>query len=159
MNDTSTKDVHSDLFGETLSEIADGPMIGSKAALTKAIMLRLSEKGVGISGCSSPKIMNRSVRTLQAYAREHQIAMPDYVPMSMRPMLVFMQRGDFFELIGEDVGIEAAAKVLNVAVQTDKTHGPTFNIPVHGMDAARKALKAAWFRVRLVKQKKGRKNG
>lgn len=157
MNDTSTKDVHSDLFGETLSEIADGPMIGSKAALTKAIMTRLSEKGVGITGCSSPKIMNRSVRTLQAYAREHQIAMPDYVPMSMRPELTFIQRGGFFNLIGDHV--EAAAKALGVPARPDEVYGSYILVQPQEMDAARKTLKAAWFRVRLVKQKKGRKNG
>lgn len=148
-----------DLFGEALGEIANGPLVGGAGGLTRALLTRLAEKGMTLEQCAGPRIMARSVRTLQSHARKYQIAMPDYVPMSMRPRLVFMQRGDFFELIGEHV--EAAARVLGVVVQTSRAHGPTFGIPAHSIDDAREKLRAAWFVVKLVKQKKarGKKNG
>lgn len=155
----SAKNTTADLFGEALGDLASGPMVGAGAQLTRALLTRLSEKGMTLEQCAGPRVMARSVRTLQTHARKYQIAMPDYVPMSMRPRLVFMQRGDFFELIGEHV--EAAARVLGVVVQTSKAHGPTFGIPAHSIDDAREKLRAAWFVVKLVKQKKarGKKNG
>lgn len=48
-------------------------------------MCRLKEKGLTLKQCADRRIMNRSLRTLQAHAREFDLAFPDYVPRKLKP--------------------------------------------------------------------------
>jgi hypothetical protein len=109
-----------DLFGATIKEMAAGPHIGGHAALTKALMERLSEKGLPLEHLTDPKMMKRSRRTLEAHAREYGIAFPDYVPMALRKQLAFVQRGDFFELVGDEV--DKVAEILGMVVTVKDVH-------------------------------------
>ena len=74
-----------DLFGSTLTDIANGPRVGSFGALTEALMRRFAEKGLTLAQLADRRMMNRSLRTLQQHAREFEISFPDYVPMKLRP--------------------------------------------------------------------------
>lgn len=74
-----------ELFNTTLVEIAHGPRVGSRRALTLALMKRLAEKGLTIEQLSDKRMMNLAISTLKKYARDFEIAFPDFVPVSMRP--------------------------------------------------------------------------
>lgn len=73
------------LFGSALSEIANGPRVTEYGGLTEALIRRLHEKGLTIEQCADRRVMNRSVATLERYARKFELAFPDYVPMALRP--------------------------------------------------------------------------
>lgn len=139
------------LFGDTLNEIANGPHVGGFGAVTEALMRRLAEKGLTLEHLSSRQMMNRSIRTLEAHAREFALAFPDYVPMELRKKLAFMQRGDFYELRGEHV--EAVAKLLEIVV-LGKGEAQMCAVPCHAIDEAREALQDAWYVVKLIRAKK-----
>lgn len=143
-----------DLFADTLTEIANGPHVGSFGAVTEALMRRLSEKGLPLAHLADQKMMNRSIRTLEARAREYGLAFPDYVPLSLRKRLVFQQRGDFYVLRGEDA--VAVAKCLDTVV-TGKGDAREVSFPVHAADECRQVLETAWYVVKLIRAKKPRK--
>jgi hypothetical protein len=71
----------------TLSEIAEGPHghVSNHHALTEALLRRLNEKGLTLEQCADRRLMDRSLRTLQAYAREFELSFPDYTPLKLRP--------------------------------------------------------------------------
>lgn len=73
-----------DLFGAVLSDIANGPS-GARDNLTEALLRRLHEKGLTLAQCADKRIMKRSVGTLQKYARQFDLAFPDYIPQKLRP--------------------------------------------------------------------------
>lgn len=126
-----------DLFAGTISELANGPMVGDYTQLTEALMRRLSEKGLSIEQLAGPKMMNRAVSTLQARAREFGIAFPDYVPTKLIRRVEFVKRGDFYETAGEYT--EDMAKALNMVLTRRKT-GHWLGIPAHGFDDAINSL-------------------
>lgn len=140
-----------DLFKDALTEIADGPRIGGHGNLTKALMERLAEKGMTLAQCADPRMMKRSLATLQKHAREYGLQFPDYVPLSMRPKLVFMRSGDFYELRGEHVA--AVASTLEIPVR-GKGDAAMVAVPAHGFDDAREALEAKFYVVKKVKAKR-----
>lgn len=140
-----------DLFADALTEVANGPRVGGFAGTTEALMRRLAEKGATLAHLSTKPMMNRSVRTLEAHAREFGIAFPDYVPMALRKRVVFLQRGDFFELRSEHVPAVAAILDIVVAGEGDER---MCAFPVHAEDECRQALEGNWFVVKLVRAKK-----
>lgn len=139
-----------DMFGSLLTEIADGPQLGSHAALTKALMQRFAEKKLTLAYLAGPKMMGRSIHTLREHAREYGLAFPDYVPLAQRPVAVLMKRGAAYELHGDQAG---AAEALAVPVASDGL----ITVPASELEAARDKLHAAWFVVRVVKDKSAKK--
>jgi Fe-S oxidoreductase len=137
--------------GETLTEIANGPHIGGHAGVTEALMRRLCEKGLPLSHLADPRMMKRSLSTLQAYAREYELAFPDYVPMSLRKQVALVQSGDFFNAIGDDA--EKVAETLGIAV-TKRDGQLMCGVPAHALEASAKQLKDAFYRVKIVRAKK-----
>lgn len=147
-----------DLFTGTLNDLANGPHLRGRETLTRALMTRLAEKGLTLDECAGRLMMDRKRATLEAHARKYGLAFPDYVPMTLRKVLAFHQRGDFYELRGEHV--EAVAKLLDIAV-TGKGDSRQCAFPVHSADECRQVLQANWFIVKLVKQgkRKAKENG
>jgi hypothetical protein len=139
-----------ELFGTTLNDIANGPHLGGLDGVTEALMRRLSEKGLPLEQLCDRRMMDRSRRTLEARAREFGIAFPDYVPLKLRKQLTFVQRGDFFELHSEHV--PAVAGLLTVVARGTREE-PMLALPAHSIDEAREQLQAAWYVVKLVRQK------
>jgi hypothetical protein len=140
-----------ELFGTALAEIADGPHVGSShASLTEALMRRLAEKGATLDHLCDRKMMKRSRATLEARARQFGIAFPDYVPMALRKTLSFVQRGDYFELRGDDV--RAVAKLLEIVV-VGKPDEPMCAVPCYSIDPIREQLRGAFYIVKLTRQK------
>lgn len=74
-----------ELFGNALSDIANGPHLGGHAGITEMLMRRLHEKGLSLEELCDRRVMKRSLRTLQRYARQFELAFPDYVPAKLRP--------------------------------------------------------------------------
>lgn len=74
-----------EMFTEVLNGVADGPMVTSYMGLTEALMRRFSEKGFTLETLSGRKMMNRSIKTLQAHAREFELIFPDYTPRKLKP--------------------------------------------------------------------------
>lgn len=149
-----------DLFADSLREIAAGPHVGSFDAVTEALMRRLSEKGLTLEHLASRQMMNRSVRTLEAHAREYGLAFPDYVPAALRKRVVLQQFGDFYEVIGDDA--HAVAKTLGIVVSKRKRDGePMCGVPAHALTDCVEKLKAAFYIVKIVKAKrrKAKANG
>lgn len=135
-----------ELFGSALSEIADGPAVGSHAALTKALMQRMAEKGATLEHLTDRRMMKRSIGTLQKKAREFGLSFPDYVPMALRRKVEFKRRGDFYEADGP--GAFVANEVLGL-IQSKKRDGTsTCAIPAHRAVEWREALVKAWVRVK-----------
>ena len=136
-----------DLIGSVLNDMAAGPMISDHAALTGALLKRLGEKGLTLAQCADRRIMNRSLRTLEAYAREFKLTFPDYVPMELRPVICLRRSGDFYEAAGPDA--ELVAKTLGVVVSV-RDDTPSCGLPVHSLADSIKALKAAGIRVKKM---------
>lgn len=143
-----------DLFGSVLSDIANGPKITGHADLTGALMRRLAEKGLSLEQLTDNRVMKRSRATLEARAREFGIAFPDYVPMEMRKIVTLIQSGDFFMLEGDLT--DEVAKLCDMVVTTTRQGVRSVGFPLHSIEETRGKLKAAWYIVRLVKQKKPR---
>lgn len=140
-----------DMFSDTLVDIANGPHVGGHAALTEALMRRLSEKGLPLSHLADPRMMKRSVKTLQAHAREFGLAFPDYVPSALRKRVAMIQMGDFFEVIGEDA--EAVAETLGIVV-SKRGDQKMCGVPAHSLDDYLEKLKAAFYVVKVIRAKK-----
>ena len=140
-----------ELFGDTLTEMANGPHIGGHAGITEALMRRLCEKGLPLSHLADRRIMKRSLATLQAHAREYNLAFPDYVPMALRKKIALVQFGDFFECIGEDA--TKVAETLGIVV-TKRNGQPMCGVPAHALDDYVGKLKDAFYIVKIVRAKK-----
>ena len=143
-----------DMFAGAVREVADGPRVSDFQGLTKALLKRLSEKGLTLEECAGPKMLNRSVETLQRHCVNFGIAFPDYTPANMRKHVQFVQRGDFMELTGEHVG--EVAKALEIAV-TERDGAAMCAIPAHGFERAKADLRKAGFQAKKAKPAKKRK--
>lgn len=140
--------------GETLTDMANGPHIGGHSGITEALMRRFCEKGLPLSHLADSRMMKRSLATLQAHAREYELAFPDYVPMSLRKRIALVQFGDFFEVIGADA--EPVAKTLGIIV-TKRKDQPMCGVPAHALADYVEKLRAAFYIVKVVRAKKKRK--
>lgn len=69
-----------------MTEAADAPhgLVRNHADLTEFLFRRLHEKGLTIAQCADRRVMNRARSTLERYARQFDLAFPDYVPMRLR---------------------------------------------------------------------------
>ncbi|MDB6035984.1 MAG: hypothetical protein JWM16_6322 [Verrucomicrobiales bacterium] len=143
-----------DLFGSVLTDIANGPKITGHADLTGALLRRLSEKGLTLDQCADRRVMARSRRTLEARARAAGVAFADYVPMALRKEAKLIQSGDFFMLEGDLV--DEVANLCDVVVTTTRQGVRTIGFPIHTIEETRDQLKAAWYVVKLVRQKKAK---
>lgn len=147
--------IEGNLFGSALSEVADGPHMGSYRQITKALMERFAEKGMTLAQLSDWRMMDRSIRVLEAHAREYGIAFPDYVPMALRRKVEFTLMGDFYEVFGD--GAEAvAAKLGIVATRRRGSNEPMCGVPVHSFGDIEGRL-GLGFIVKIAKPKKDRK--
>lgn len=140
----------SDLFGDAISEIANGPHVGGHRAIAKKLMTRLAEKEQPLSHLADQRMMKLSLATLRNYAREFKLSFPDYVPLEFRKTISFVQAGDFFELAGPQVG--RVAKLLGVVV-TKRDGTPMCAVPSYSITDTKTKLKAI-YTVKIVRAKK-----
>lgn len=124
-------------------EIADAPLRENRGrrGVAEYLMRMMSSRGYTLEQLSGPLMMGRSIGTLQAIAREAQIAFPDYVPFDMRPVVEFDKTGDFYVYAGEQA--QAVADALSLVNQKGEV-----GIAAHAAPECRKALKAKFFRVK-----------
>lgn len=141
-------------FGSVLTDITDGPSLGSHAALTEALLRRFAEKGLPLAQCADRRMMKRSLATLQARARQFGLAFPDYVPLALRKTVTLIQRGDFYDLYGSSAA--DVAKLFNLTLLGSKDD-PMVAFPAHNLDDSKEQLKANWYIVKVVKAKRARK--
>lgn len=128
-----------DLFASTLQEIASGRQLtNDHDGRTKALLIRLSEKGVTLKQCAGPKMMDRPVSLLKSYCTKFGIRFPDFTPPNMRTQLKFIRSGDFMELTGEFVAPVASALELTV---TERDGRPQCAVPAHAWDASKTKLR------------------
>lgn len=78
---------------------------------------------------------DRFERTLQRHCRKFDTAVCDYVRMKIRKRIQFTQRGAFPELVGEDVGLVAAAQEI---VATKRDGARICALPVQAFGGAKK---------------------
>lgn len=135
-----------DLFASTLQDIAASrQLMTDHQGLTKALLARLSEKGVTLKQCSGPLMMDRPTPLLKSYCTKFGIRFPGFTPPNMRTQLKFIRSGDFMELTGEFVQPVAVSLGI-VVMERDAT--TVCAVPVHGWDAAKAALRNAGYEAR-----------
>lgn len=54
--------------------------LANHARTTRTLLTTLRDQGLTLEQCAEPKIMDRSITTLQRWARRFEIAFPDYTP-------------------------------------------------------------------------------
>ncbi len=151
-------DATPDLFGTTLTELANGPHIGERADLTRVLMTRLAENGLTIDQLADPRVMKRSRGTLEKHAREFGLVFADYVPRALKPRrikaakrrmkadaiayyrelvaanpgyLILMRMGDFYEAF--DLGAKALAEGLGLTL-AKRGSVAMCGLPVHAAE-------------------------
>lgn len=70
-----------DILGEIASH---GPIQTNFKARIKTLMEHFAAKNIPLSTVIDPRHLNRSLSTVQGYAREFGLRFPDYIPMCMR---------------------------------------------------------------------------
>lgn len=135
-----------DLFASTLQDIAASrQLMTDHQGLTKALLVRLSEKGVTLKQCAGPLMMDRPMPLLKSYCTKFGIRFPDFTPANMRTQLKFIRAGDFMELTGDFVAPVAAA--LGIVV-TNRNGADQCGVPIHAWEDAKKKLRDAGFEAR-----------
>ena len=135
-----------ELFASTLQDIAASrQLMTDHQGLTKALLVRLSEKGVSLQQCAGPLMMDRPVSLLKSYCTKFGIRFSDFTPPNMRTQIRFIRSGDFMELTGEFVAPVAAALELTV---TERDGREQCAVPAHAWDAAKAKLRDFGFEAR-----------
>lgn len=68
-----------------LGALADGPILTTHRKRMDAILKHFHAAGLTLETCADKQHMNRSVTTLQKYARRLGLVFPDYHPQALRP--------------------------------------------------------------------------
>lgn len=70
---------------DILGEIASGRKIHTDfKSRIKTLMEHFAAKNIPLSTVIDPRHLNRSLSTVQGYARDYGLRFPDYIPMALR---------------------------------------------------------------------------
>lgn len=72
-------------IADILGDLQSGPLLSEHRAKIEALMRHFAAAGVTLATVCDERHLNRAEATVKQYARDLNLAFPDYVPRSLRP--------------------------------------------------------------------------